>query len=409
MYVASGNNLPRIKALNQSTIREIIYHYGPISRSEIAGRLSLALPTITGAINNLLNAGFIREVSPEAGEKKVMGRKVALIDIIEDFRLFLGVEIRGTCRCACVTDYRGNVLFSAKDDEPCLAYEEAVGKTVRMIQELFAEHQMSLEQVSGICVCLPGLVDVESGVLKLHPGYGWKNKDIRGDITRLLGYHGTVLVENNACARTYAMRLFHQAELEEAKTFAYLFVSLGIACHFVHNEIGPKMFSPSSGEAGHMVMDPDGPICSCGNHGCLEAFSSEKAIVARCRELLERGRMTGLRYICADPTAPTIAEILQAQEEGDIYVSQILDTAIYYLGVAIANIYNFISPHRMVIECSLFQSEKNRKQLLDVIHQNLYTATITDVHFTFMPPDEFSGAMGATAVAIQNDLMTYIE
>ena len=112
MHVASGNNLPRIKALNQSTIREIIYHYGPISRSEIAGRLSLALPTITGAINNLLNAGFIREVSPEAGEKKVMGRKVALIDIIEDFRLFLGVEIRGTCRCACVTDYRGNVLFS---------------------------------------------------------------------------------------------------------------------------------------------------------------------------------------------------------------------------------------------------------------------------------------------------------
>ena len=119
--------------------------------------------------------------------------------------------------------------------------------------------------------------------------------------------------------------------------------------------------------------------------------------------------MTGLRYICADPTAPTMAEILQVQEEGDIYVSQILDTSIYYLGVAIANIYNFISPHRMVIECSLFQSEKNRKQLLDVIHQNLYTATITDVHFTFMPPDEFSGAMGAAAVAIQNDLTTYIE
>ena len=50
--------------------------------------------------------------------------------------------------------------------------------------------------------------------------------------------------------------LFIDPELEEAKTFAYLFVSLGIACHFVHNEIGPKMFSPSSGEAGHMVMDP---------------------------------------------------------------------------------------------------------------------------------------------------------
>ena len=47
-------------------------------------------------------------------------------------------------------------------------------------------------------------------------------------------------------------------------------------------------------------------------------LSSEKAIVARCRELLERGRMTGLRYICADPTAPTMAEILQVQEDGSI-------------------------------------------------------------------------------------------
>lgn len=409
MYVASGNNLPRIKAQNQSNIREIIYHYGPISRGEIAERLSLALPTITGAINNLLSIGFIQEVSPETGEKKAIGRKVAHINIVEDFRIFLGVEIRGSCRCACITDYRGKILFSEKDDELCLVYEQAIEKTVEMIQGLLARSQMDLDRISGICVCLPGLVDADAGMLRIHPGYGWRNKDVRGDIARLLGYQGPVLVENNANARTYAMRLFHQSELKEAATFAYLFVSLGIACHFVHNEIGPKVSYASSGEAGHMVMDPDGPLCSCGNRGCLEALSSEKAIIARCKELLERGRETALRYLCADPSAPTIPEILLAQEEGDVYVSQILDTAIYYLGVAIANIYNFISPHRMVIECSLFQTEKNKERLLDVIHKNLYTTTITDVHFTFMPPDEFSGAIGAAAVAIQKDLMTYIE
>lgn len=409
MYVSSGNNLPRIKALNQSNIREIIYHYGPISRGEIAERLSLALPTITGAINNLLSIGFIREVDTSSSEKKAMGRKVAHVNIVEDFRIFLGVEIRGACRYVCVTNYRGKVLCSAQDDELCLSYEQAAAKTVDMIRELLEQNQMSLEQLSGICVCLPGLVDADAGILKIHPGYGWENKNVREDIARLLGYHGPILVENNACARTYAMRLFHQSELEEASTFAYLFVSTGIACHFVHNEIGPKVSYASSGEAGHMVMDPDGPLCSCGNRGCLEALSSEKAIIARCKELLERGRETNLRYLCADPSAPTIAEILQAQEEGDIYVSQILDTAIYYLGVAVANIYNFISPRRMVIESVLFQNEKNKDRLLNVIHKNLYTVTITDVNFTFMPPNGFSGAIGAAAVAIQKDLMTYIE
>ena len=410
MYVASGNNLPRIKALNQSTIREIIYHYGPISRGEIAERLSLALPTITGAINNLLSIGFIQEVgADDSSEKKAMGRRVARIDIVEDFRIFLGVEIRGACRCVCVTDYRGKILFSAKDDEPCQDYEQAIAKTAEMIRKLLKRNRMPLDKISGICVCLPGLVDVDTGTLKVYPRYGWENRDVRGDIARLVDYHGPVLVENNACARTYAMRLFHQAELNEAKTFAYLFVSVGIACHFVHNEIGPRVSYASAGEAGHMVMDPDGPLCSCGNRGCLEALSSEKAIIARCKELLKRGRETALRYLCVDPSSPTIAEILQAQEEGDVYVSQILETAIYYLGVAIANIYNFISPQRMVIECALFQSERNKERLLEVIHKNLFTATITEVNFTFMPPDELSGAVGAAAVAIQRDLTTYIE
>ena len=158
-----------------------------------------------------------------------------------------------------------------------------------------------------------------------------------------------------------------------------------------------------------MVMKPFGPLCSCGNRGCLEAFSSERAIIARCREAMSQDQALVLRELCADPLSPTIAEILTAQEQGDIHVMQILDTVILYLGIAVANIYNFVAPQRMVIDCALFSSEENRAKLLESIHANLYTETVTDVHFTFVEHDECSGAIGAAALAIQHDLQSYID
>ena len=99
-----------------------------------------------------------------------------------------------------------------------------------------------------------------------------------------------------------------------------------------------------------------------------------------------------------------MANILQAQREGDSDVYLIVERAVYTLGLAIANIDNFTCPRIMLIEGELFRAPANRQQLLDVVHRNICKVTRTDTDFVFVEPDQFSGARGAAAVAIFHDL-----
>ena len=158
-----------------------------------------------------------------------------------------------------------------------------------------------------------------------------------------------------------------------------------------------------------MVMEPNGPQCTCGNHGCLEAISSGQAIVTRCMEALAKGEAPILRSLCAKGEAPTMDQILQAQEAGDPAVYLIVERAVYTLGVAIANIVNFTCLHSMLIDGELFRSAANRQQLLDVAHRNICKSTRSDTSFIFVEPDRYSGAKGAAAVAIAHGLQSCVE
>ena len=216
------------------------------------------------------------------------------------------------------------------------------------------------------------------------------------------------MVENNACARAYAAQLFRRELLNNVESFAYLFISTGIACPLVYNFVPDDGMLVGVGEAGHMVLDPAGPKCVCGNRGCLEAFASDRTVIARCEDVMRRGEAPILRRLSQGST-PSMAQIVQAQKMGETWISQIVNSAVSSIGVAVANIDNFARPHKILIEGSLFVLEENRQKLLEVVHCNLYTATRSDTVFEFIMPDEFSGARGGAAIAIRGDLETYIE
>lgn len=409
MQIANGNNLSRVKVTNQSAIRQMIYHDGPISRIEISEKLSLTLPTITTTVNFLLSKGLIKEVENTKTSEKTLGRKASLIDIADDVGYFLGIEMRGALRRVCITDYRGKSIKTIADDTAYYDYDEAIAETCELVKKLLRTSRIPKSKIAGIGLCLPGLVDRNEGVLIVHPGYGWENKNVSSDVSRLLNYNGPVCIENNAGARAYGSYLFNHELMDNYKSFAYFLVSTGIACPLMYAHLRFHESIIGQGEVGHMILDSNGPLCKCGNHGCLEAFSSESAIISKCVEEMNKGQATILRQICSNVDSPTIYEIIKAQSEGDKSVNDILENAIHHLGIAIANIDNFVKPQCILIDSHLFQNQKNKDLLMEVIHKNLYTATNMDTNYIFVEPNEFSGAEGAAAVAVQNDLKTFIE
>lgn len=412
MRFAQGGNPVRSKSANQSAILRMIYLQGPITRPDIADQLELTRPTITTTVKTMIEKGIVAEVESMkeqiAGEaSSAPGRRAYPVDIVPDSKFFVGVEMRGTHRAVCITDYRGNVVYQNEDLTICQDYATNMELTGLMILRAMNESAVPRSRIAGVGFCVPGLVDNDSGILEIHPGYNWKNKNLREDLRRRIGYNGPISVSNNACARAQAAQLFRK-EGTLGDSFAYLFISIGIACPMMLNVATPYGSMGVVGEIGHIVMDPTGPRCSCGNHGCLEAYSSNHALLTRFQKLIDAGEAPLLAQICG--SAPlSMNHLLQAQAQGDPTVCQGIREALEKLGIGIANICNFANPSTLFIEGDLFLRKENQRLFLDVVDKNFYGATHAHTDFIFLTPDTFSGAIGAAAVAIAEDLENYQE
>lgn len=411
MRFAQGGNPIRSKAANQSAILQMIYHHGPIKRPVIADTLGLTRPTITTTVKSMIEKGIVTEItSPQhlpSNEGTPLGRRAYPVDIVPESNYFIGAEMRGIHRAVCITDFRGHVVYSNEDNTKCHDYARSIELTGQLIQDAFQNGGIPKEKIAGIGLCVPGLVDNDSGYLEIHPGYNWKNKNLRHDISQYIDYDGPITVSNNAYARAQSAQLFwHDRPIGD--TFAYLFIATGIACPMILNDSSAYGSVVGLGEIGHVVRNPNGPLCACGNRGCLEAYASDRAILTSCQNLLQHGRAPTLAALCTTKNI-TMEHVLQAQAAEDEAVCEIVNRAICQLGIVIANACNFACPQTLFIEGALFNEQANRKTFLKIVEKNRYGATRSHTDIVFFLPNSLSGAIGAAAVSIAHNLENYQE
>lgn len=390
-------------AASRSAILKTIYYRGPIKRSDIAKQLALTMPTITTNINHMIASGLVKEENKLDSSANSLGRKARPVSIIAEARHFVGIEMRGFQRIISVQDFLGRTLYCKKDGTPHPSYEENLKLSCDLLYEALDACGFTLNDITGIGFCVPGVVNSAEGRLDTLPSYGWRDKTVRADVASMTGYSGPISVENNACARAYGLRLLQKDLLMDVHNFTYFFISRGIACPLfldTGNVVGSVV---GAGEVGHMIMQPDGLLCSCGNRGCLEAYSSDVAVITRCKEALQQGKAPLLQRFCPDGE-PSMHDIIAAQSAGDEDVRKIAQEAVYRIGIAVANVVNFASSRIMFIDGVLFGVPENRELLLNVIHTNLCNALHSDTEFRFVEPNDYSGANGAAALAIHDSL-----
>ena len=177
----------------------------------------------------------------------------------------MGIEIRGTVRNGVIIDARGNVTASVRDENPLTDYSLAMKSAHIIAENLLEESGFSWDDIDGVGITIPGIVDKKQGKLVIHPGYKWKDKKIIEDFVSLSGYRGPVSVENNTIARAFALVMFNSKLLENADSLAYMFISAGVGCPLLNNIKSHFGHVTGAGEVGHMVMNPQGPKCDCGN------------------------------------------------------------------------------------------------------------------------------------------------
>jgi glucokinase len=193
----------------------------------------------------------------------------------------LGIDIGGTKIAACVADADGNVLGStrlqATDD-----YPDTMARTAAAVQAMLAEMRLPMAEIDAIGICAPGPLDLANGVMIRTPNRNWHDAPVRDDLSRLLGRPAAM--DNDANAGGLAEWFFGAGKGK--RDLIYLTMSTGVGGGIICNGKLLTGASGNAGEVGHIVLDLNGPMCGCGQRGCLEAYCGGRAVQLRLQEML---------------------------------------------------------------------------------------------------------------------------
>ncbi|MDD2200728.1 MAG: ROK family protein [Firmicutes bacterium] len=260
---------------------------------------------------------------------------------------FIGVDLGGT-KIDSVLVNQHNVPLDNVEMLTCPeeGQDAVMERIIASINKLAAGLPGEIDDVKAIGVGSPGPLNKEKGTVVDAPNLKWKNVPVTSVVRAATGL--PVYLENDANVAALAENRMGAGR--GTKNMVYVTVSTGIGSGLI---LDGKLYSGitgAAGELGHVTMVPDGPMCGCGNRGCLESLASGTAIARRAKEAASRAAGDGI-LMAAEGKIENIDAVLVSScaEAGDPMAVAILRNAFEYLGIAVANLVNLLNVEMVVI------------------------------------------------------------
>lgn len=252
----------------------------------------------------------------------------------------VGVDLGGTKIYTALVDLEGNIINEVSVKTEAHKGEESVlDKILKTIDTVL--EGIDINEVKSIGIGSPGPLDVEKGLIVYTPNLPFKNFNLVKPIKDK--YNIDTYLDNDANAATLGEFMFGAGK--NTKNMVYMTVSTGIGGGAILNGDLFRGSTSNALEIGHITVMNGGPRCGCGNTGCAEALASGTAIMKRAREAVESKAETTLR----DYEEVTAKEVFQEAEKGDKVSKDILNNALSYLGITVANVANTFDPDMIII------------------------------------------------------------
>ena len=263
-----GTNSERTRDYNRRVVLETVRLYGPISRAEIARRTALTAQSVSNIAAELRAAGLLKE---DGRRRSGRGQPPVEMSVNPDGGFTVGLELQPHSLVGALVNLAGTVL--AQMSLPVRASTPAGALPVlkQSVDDLLTRAEVDRRRIIGAGVVMPGPFGVE-GLSSIGPTAlpGWTGIDAAAVLGQALGL--PVVVENDATAAAVGERLHGVAR--DLNNFAFLYFGTGLGLGLVLNGQPYKGALGNAGEIGHVVVEPDGRPCPCGNAGCLERYAS---------------------------------------------------------------------------------------------------------------------------------------
>lgn len=383
----------------QHQILDTIYTRGPISRIDIAHTTGITPATVSNITAQMLDTKLIKETGELSPDRQV-GRKKVLLQIQSGRRYFVGCELGANAFYFVLADQSGQVVARFKHDFPSLFDPNECTPAV-FIEALrtFLNQHADLP-VEGIGISIPGhYIANKQRIASDYPHW------IAFDLAPInQAFDLPIVYENNAHSMALTERLL--APNQHDDNFIFLHVARGIFCSVIYHQGLYGRKNPLVGEIAHAMVNPEGEICDCGRHGCLQTYASEISIIKKARLLYRTAAQTYLRQLASRESDVTLDTVMQAYELGDDGILAILDTAIKYIAAELNNLTLTIDAPRLILHGRLFDRPALFERLQRYLHDNQFEFTsVTPKRLYVKPFTQYDSAMGGVGLAISSFLL----
>jgi len=340
-----------VKNINKHTVLDLIrFSPGGIARVEIARRMNLTRAAVTAIVSDLLTTGIIREAG---GINVRSGRPPVVLEIDPTRGFVIGIDFGASHLSILLGDLGANILGEIEisiniNDGPNTCIDQAN----HLLHDLLVKSGRELHDILAIGVGVPGPIVSAAGMVLAPPIMpGWDQFPIRDTLEKMWGC--PVSLSNDSELGVLGEWAAGAGRGEQY--LAYIKIGTGIGAGLLLDGQIYRGVTGSAGEIGHLTIDENGPLCECGNHGCLEAIAGGRAIAQQAQEAVRKGQRTQLASI-KPVEVITARDVAAAAQLGDLAAQQILTRAGTYVGIAIAGLVNMFNPGMVIIGGGVAQS-----------------------------------------------------
>lgn len=332
----------RTSAETAMAILDLVRRESPISRVELSHSTGLTETSISKTIRRLLEAGLVEEAGFDSSGR---GKSRTLLRLVPSAMHAIGVVLDDT-RINCVlTDFSGEILAAealtgTRGELP----HDVTPRIAESIGRMLAAVGITASDVAGACLASPGRLDVEKKQLRMSSiATEWEDFDIQEQFTALTSIPAR-LEKDYGCAALAE----HWIARDTSQDFITVYVANGIGAGIMINGELYGGSSSNAGEIGHLPLTPDGPICRCGNRGCLERLAAPQFLVAAAVEDAPFARRLSLRG-ANHSIRSDFEKIARAAASGDEVARSLISGAAEHLAQALLGLTNTLDASQIIL------------------------------------------------------------
>ncbi|HTX78266.1 MAG TPA: ROK family transcriptional regulator [Longilinea sp.] len=333
----TSDYLPAINAgamhdINRTAILEIIRRESPISRTAIAERLELSLPTVMRIVDELFAEGLVKS---HGDTEWSGGRRRPLLQFNSEESVVVGVDLGGPIFYGAVSDLGGNIIEELEITRLGSSSEDNFARTLTLIDALLKSEKIKGRKVRGIGIGVPGVTDHKTGIVTWAYSLNWRNFPLREMLEEK--YDLPLIVDNDMNLAALGELWFGKGQ--DTRNMILFTVTTGIGAGIIIDRELYRGSTNSSGEIGNMLPGREFLGQNFGDFGALETNASFTGIIRLARN-----------YLHLSPDQPLGGdEIFAAYREGKTWAIKLIDEMVQYLAVAIANLTVSFDPDLIIL------------------------------------------------------------